>query len=71
MADADLVQMRTIDLPGYAEWSRRRPAEYAAHLARLDATEIVVPRADLGTHTDAFFDKLLADLIADMGDGGE
>ena len=66
---SDFVELRMLDLPGYREWSDRRLDDYAAYIAHLDATRIVVERSELGTHTDAFFDQILADMIAELGTG--
>ena len=67
----DLVELRMMDLPGYMEWSQRRLDGNEAYIAHLDATRILVRREDLGTHTDAFFDQMLADLSARFEANGE
>lgn len=67
----DFVELGMMELPGYMEWSQRRLDGNEAYIAHLDATRIVVRREELGTHTDTFFDQLLADLAAEFETGGE
>jgi hypothetical protein len=63
----DLVEVRTVDLPGYRDWSDRLADEYPAEVAHLDATSVLLPRAELATVTPAFFDALLAELRGGLG----
>jgi hypothetical protein len=61
---------RLLDIPGYMAWSRRKLEEGVsdALIAHLDATGMWLLPEDVAKVTDADFDDLLEQLVADLGE---
>ncbi len=68
----EMREVRLLDLPGYADWSRGKRDEYPEAFAYLDAlTTLIEPARMAGPHNELFqelYEEVLEDFGLDVGD---
>ena len=64
------IDYRLVDLPGYMVWSKRKLHEgvSAALIAHLDATGMTLLPEEIQQISEADFDEMLDELIAEFGE---